>query len=100
MNKDVPDWAIERARELYRANVPEIPEPKYDGFSYQEAFARYITEHEEPPADPLLLEARAICASVAENKAYQYLDGTRDKYGDMEIALTALKRGIEMGEAK
>lgn len=41
--------------------------------------------------------ARRICAEHDHNKAYQYLDGSRDDYPTMKIALAAI---IEATEAE
>lgn len=98
MNKCPPEWAWARVRALRRAetalNAIEV------------AFARYIEEHEEPPVDPLLIEARQI-ASHARRKvngscdfgvADQILQGQWDDHQLVNAALTALRRGIELGK--
>ena len=43
-----PDWAFQRAQELRKKR----------GSTYPDAFAAYIAEHEQPPADRKLLCAR------------------------------------------
>jgi hypothetical protein len=61
---------------------------------------------DEPPIDPLLIEAREVLASI--NRARNcheesvfvkgYLEGVFDDHDDIEIALAALRRGIEIGK--
>lgn len=53
------------------------------------------------PVDPLLVEAREICAGLeGPNKGYQYTSGERDNYPTMLVALAALRRGREIGLAE
>lgn len=54
---EIPDWAIQRANTLYDA---ENPKNGYVGDNFRRAFGRYIAAHEEPPVDPLLIEARKL----------------------------------------
>ena len=94
-----PDWAIEKVKQLHRkeggATVPMA-----------HAFARYIAEHEEPPVDPLLVEARNICASrwddkflpIAKDIAEDFRLGRHDDDEGVEMVLRALRRGIEIGK--
>lgn len=93
---DIPDWAIEKATKL-----------RDDGYDREETslatFARYITAHEEPPVDPLVLEAREIVAGTWEKRgssiaAGQYRSGMYDACGgpSMQIAMACLKRGMEL----
>ena len=73
-------------------------------------FAAYIAEKEEPPVDPLLEEAREICARLYERESSKTLaKGYREGKYDHElesaasalcIALAALKRGIEIGRGE
>ena len=49
MADDIPEWAHRRATELVnKQKVISYPP------AYMEAFARYISEHEEPPVDPVV----------------------------------------------
>lgn len=56
------------------------------------------------PADPLVLEAREIFAAVFEpatpGSVWFPVDGTKDRELSMTLAVTALKRGIEIGRAE
>ncbi len=54
--------------------------------------------------DPLLIEAREICAIAYEGwqdkvSASNFHKGFRDGGPDMSIALAALRRGIELGKS-
>lgn len=72
MSADIPQWAKERATKMCNA---EVRSDGYSGtrrvddywrrFPSFRAFARYIAAHEEPPVDPLLIEAREMFAEVA-----------------------------------
>ena len=114
-----PDWAIERAlipvlptlseQNLTSWTVSEVKNGCKEGLGYcvlVVAFARYIAEHEEPPVDPLLLEAREIAASLAGDAAYHrnWADNVRagkyDAEDRVQGALAALKRGIEIGKGQ
>jgi hypothetical protein len=94
---DIPQWAKERAIELADAEDWEkVP-------ALATAFARYIAEHEDPPVDPLLIEAREICALDCEkfrllSSAGNYRRGVNDKGDTLRVVITALKRGIELGK--
>lgn len=110
MSNDIPDWAMIKAHDLaYPDDVDWSDERKLDhmvSVSSDKAFARYIAEHEEPPVDPLLIEARGILAAHGEAMDYvdshaaAYREGAGDDREEMTIALAALRRGIELGEAK
>ena len=55
------------------------------------------------PEDPLLKEAREILIAKFEwsgVNATSCRDGECDRYGTLQMALTALKRGVELGKAK
>ena len=58
---------------------------------------------EPEPVDPLLDEAREICAKSSEarkwyGEARGFRDGEYDDYYSMDIALTALRRNLELAE--
>lgn len=99
MDEITPQWAWEKAHKLLAEAGGKW------GPSAARAFARYIAEHEEPPVDPLLIEAREVCARHFEDShqgahgvSYRY--GTWDDMDTVQIALAAIKRGIEIGGAK
>lgn len=88
-----PDWAIEEA--IKRSGVGATDgvtlamikcNPTFVWVVMTLTAARLIAQHEEPPLDPLIAEAREIANSFADG------DET------LEIALEALKRGIEIGK--
>lgn len=98
-----PEWAIQRAlAELCVGGQPVCHVVK--------GFARYIAEHEEPPVDPLLIEAREIVAGwyvqnppkcrVLSNSPEHIRDGKCDDRGEVRQALSALKRGMELGRGE
>jgi hypothetical protein len=62
-----------------------------------------IAKYEEQPVDPLLIEAREICATDCDNfnmskAAQMHRDGHLDHSPLHLIALAALRRGIEIGK--
>ena len=64
--------------------------------------AELIAEHEQPPVDPLLIEARELAASERARAAIgqftesEYRTGLADDTPIINLTLTALKRGIEI----
>ena len=77
-------------------------------------FSEYLTELRErgliapePEVDPLLEEAREVCAKWAEDgnswvsvaAAGRYRDGEWDDASHMVISLAALRRGMELGRS-
>ena len=64
--------------------------------------AELIAEHEQPPVDPLLIEARELAASERARAAIgqftesEYRAGLADDTPIINLTLTALKRGIEI----
>jgi len=113
--EQVPDWAIERAVDLLNAGTEKLDRDTSVWFSSDRddpetglpQFAAYIAAHEEAPVDPLLIEAREICAQywercgnpVARDIARDYRNGIHDE-GDERLTpvLVALKRGIELAK--
>jgi hypothetical protein len=68
----------------------------------------YKIIREEPPVDPLLLEAREICAidCTGVTRAYDkpdpadmFRDGSMDSTNTVQRVLQALKRGIELAKS-
>jgi hypothetical protein len=113
MADNVPEWAKQRACELANA-VGDWAVPVKWGqaqhYALGQAFARYIAEHEEPPVDPLLIEAREIVAQwYADNPKMGggTREPTRIRAGEIDAGaevtqtIVALKRGMELaGERK
>lgn len=102
-------WAVERALEQIGPTNITYDEVMADPTFYVSiiAFADYIEYHEEEPADPLIEEARQITASIYDEMHRPLTAaGVRDSTNPIEdfiacrVALAALKRGIEIGEAK
>lgn len=91
----VPEWAYDRARELWAADRKAAESINY-WEHWREAFARYIAAHEEPPVDELL---------EAVTEAYNEVWAEECGLGGMSSAdicrgLTdkLRKRGIEIGQ--
>ena len=87
-----PQWAFYRVAELSE-----------DAPTYRVAFAHYIAQHEQPPVDPLLVEARAIVAAYCrdaglESWAASVEAGSGDEGHDVSLVLAALRRGVEIGK--
>ena len=68
MTDDIPQWALERAAELANKEAGDacFTAAYMAGLYLGEAFARYIAQHEEPPVDPVLKDAREIAAKHYE----------------------------------
>jgi hypothetical protein len=116
MSDEIPQWAKERAIELAHAEGSGIYTCFYDDpfGRYQDgsgarnqalyALAKHIAAHEEPPVDPLLIEARKLAGDIAMERG-----ANRDvvdhyetaKATDPEISrvIRALRRGIELGKS-
>lgn len=72
------------------------------------ALARYIAAHEEPPVDPLLIEARELVARTNHdqwpdspwhlNEAQELRSGGRDFTLVLQAAHNGLRRGIELAK--
>lgn len=67
--------------------------------------ATHEEPHEEPPVDPLLIEARKVAIEIEKDRdngfyAELIADGTSDDAPVMRIAMACLKRGIELGQSK
>lgn len=70
---------------------------------FQKVITRHIAAHEPAPVDPLLAEAREICACMPGVNALQageYRSGRWDAGGMVDLALAALRRGREIGLAE
>lgn len=102
---DIPAWAFKRAAELSKDEEPRIhwAGDKAAVYASMGAFARYIAEHEQPPVDPLLVEAREIVAKYYDdegqpNHAQAIRAGNWNETGLVKSALAALRRGIELAK--
>lgn len=86
MSNDIPEWAMAKAFSLLACEGGKW------GRCAQEAFARYIAEHEEPPADPLA-EVISEVLSGFENASHaaQYARAIR---------LKLAARGIQIGKGE
>ncbi len=86
---DIPEWAMERAFALANADV--VPTTDLSTWTAAiTAFAAYIAAHEEPPVDPLLIEAREILRHYGYERT-----GTAEE----GLALAGIRRGIELAKA-
>lgn len=116
MSDNPPDWAIVRALDLADnvygedsirptpATVRGMPKR----WTNLTAFARYIAEHEEPPADPVTQAARELFIGDHPDLVFDgtfYKAGAADRLiraghfdGRIEIIryVKALRRGIEI----
>lgn len=99
------EWALSRAIDLIQdqhgCGVPGVS-------SCATAFARYIAQHETPPVDPvdpLIREAREIWAKWYDDLHFctsysiSIRNGEEDESDFMKLAVSLLKRGIELGTA-
>lgn len=89
---EIPQWAKDKAVSLGRHEAETGGFDFYASCAACIALARYIAEHEEPPVDPLLVEAREIAANEVIHGADFHWRHTEA----VAIALVALKRGIEL----
>lgn len=108
---DVPDWAIDKAISLLNSGRSDDCGLWGNGDLTDTAtglpqFAAYIASKEDAPVDPLVLEAREIAAKYfeamgSESVAQEHREGLYDKDDEaQEIAMAALRRGIELGKAQ
>ena len=92
---EIPQWAFARAQQL--GSEWGLP-----GGCNLTGLARYISEREQPPVDPLLIEARSLVAS-RNGGCVSYLravmDGQDDDSDAVKNCVIALRRGIEIGKA-
>lgn len=112
---DIPEWAIESAHR--RLKIADSVPSNFEVYSKESVpvrvLAEMIAEHEEPPVDPLLIEAREIANSehlmgngfdldtpYGELRTGEISNGTNDSHVVVQAALAALKRGIQLGEKK
>lgn len=88
MSPATPQWAIDRAYALANER------------GHINAFAAYIATHEEPPVDPLLIEARKIVASGEVNGLVRSAihAGEWDTGTHVIRTLNGIRRGIELAK--
>lgn len=102
MSQAIPQWARTRAKALAEAEASCDLGNGQNLLAlscYQAALARLIAAHEEPPVDPLLIEARKLCAHhILTVPGIQYTGGHRDNETVMLFALDALRRGMELSK--
>ena len=110
----LPDWAIEEAlkpvntscSEICALSVARVRYYKYIAITLRQsilAHAQMIFKYQKEPVDPLLEEAREICAKDAERLRYPssaegYRAGDHDDSPIVQVILTALRRGVEIGK--
>lgn len=91
MSKAPPQWAYDRVSELHNA----FSDGTFSAYGdLKGAFAAYVAEHEEPPVDPLLIEAQKFAESWAPEMVTPLPQARLDRLQDM--ALAVLRRGIEL----
>lgn len=112
-HEDLPDWPIELA--LESVNTPShLPWTVGDIRNFRWyasiplfrsvlAHAALIFTHQEKPVDPLIAEAREICAKDAERwglheAARRHRAGEGDNTVMMPLILATLRRGVEIGK--
>jgi hypothetical protein len=99
MMSKAPGWAVERADQLASAVCQELGDIVTNTTTWRVAFARYIASKEEPPVDPLLIEARKIAASQWEDRtATRFIAGDYDETDGVKAILAALRRGMELAK--
>lgn len=107
MTDEIPQWAVKEA--LKRSNLFNSPclVAKNKDMAWSKAvnaFASYIAQHEEPPVDPLLIEAREIVAKYFDERGNSRVaktcrSGDCDTTGTLQMTIEGLRRGIELGKA-
>lgn len=104
---NIPEWAKKRACDLANRSRPGFSpwKPKHvtPDYSALYALALHVMKHEEPPVDPLLLEARKIVADSYEGLGCDETvdnvrNGAHDNGWSVTEVLKALKRGIELAK--
>lgn len=101
----IPDWACDRAAKL--ANEVSFAGGHGSLWTSQfmkvnslgQAFAKYIAEHEKPPVDPDLIEAREFLASNYDGPDY-IADKYRQGYYDTTTALKAVVAAVKKYKGK
>lgn len=99
----IPQWAKERAVELVNTRTAGMMDYTASSVASHNpslvAFAAYIAAHEEPPVDPLLIEAREIAgAQIGGSAEVNIRIGNHDRETLVQAVLTALRRGMELAK--
>lgn len=106
LSEEIPQWALDRVEQ--EAGPRPRPEciPEDETIIIAKAFARYIAQHEQPPVDPDVLEARQLIADVygctrnddgkitigdGPPRVEAIKTGRGDDYWEMRVVLAALK---------
>lgn len=105
MSEDIPQWGFEEVGK-------RVPKPEcitaLDWARYADQLrdlaAGLIAQHEQPPVDPLLIEAREIVAKFYEGNggsifSENFRAGKLDTTPLARVTLEGLRRGIELGKA-
>ncbi len=108
MGDRIPQWAWQRAKDLSAAATGPILNWSADSvYASSRAFALYISEHEEAPVEPLLIEAREIVKAGLSERSHAKCNcrseidaGNWDNGGKVRAALTGIRRGMELERAK
>lgn len=89
---DVPEWAVKRVRDL----TTDI------GYTWLDAFARYVAAHEDEPVDPVILKARELAKPWLIYDHYSIDAGDHDDVPAMAAIREAIEFGriLERGEGK
>lgn len=104
---DIPEWALREFCKRANLDYGAVMNGAVVMVATRSAVrvgAALIAQHEEPPVDPLLPEARKIVADRYtaqgwDNSAELVLSGKFDGHCDVTTALAALKRGVELAKA-
>lgn len=92
---ETPNWAIKRAAELSGLSNPDdIGHWRRVGTDSFRAFAKYISEHEKEPVDPVVLKAREICAKYYNHLNSQIFAGEYDDSDDVKAIIEALNTEV------
>jgi hypothetical protein len=94
-------WAYDRVRKIVDAQTKPGWHDEHTPSGVAHAFARYVSEHESAPVDPLLIEARKLLADYAppEWSREEIEAGCCDEQPGAVQLLSALRRGVEIGKA-
>lgn len=91
---EIPQWADGRAFDLFNAELDLSGSEGSSQDIYKRAFARYISEHEEPPVDPVLVKTAAAFEALWNEDEY----GTVERWaGRLQMLLSA--QGLKIVEA-
>lgn len=90
MSEAIPEWALKRAAIIANSYDDSVWDAvSISRWSAGKAFALYIAAHEDPPADPLLIEAMAFTEARGWN-------GSSPDLPMVRFAHAAIHRGMEL----